>query len=151
LRYFDVPAHFMSITASRLPPNDSNKSVLPCSRPSAVSASNSFSGDPLDLRGLQVRVQSQQRCPEPQPKAFQLGSLARHAQHGALFVDDGIEVLIEPARDLLRRPLQTARVPVQALDGTVRQLAQQAEVVRHVQQRRRLQACRRNATATGTG
>ena len=45
-------------------------------------------------------------------------------------------------RELLRRPPQTARVPIQALNGTVRQLAQQAEVVRHVQQRRSLQACR---------
>jgi len=88
--------------------------------------------DPLDLRGLKVRVQSKQRRPEPQPKAFQLRSLAGHSQHGTLFVDDGIEVLIEPMRDLFLRPPQTARVPIQALDGTVRQLTQQAEVVRHV-------------------
>ena len=98
--------------------------------------------DTLDLRGLQVRVQSQQRCPKPEPKAFQLRSLSGHAQHGALFVDDRIEVLIEPMRDLLGRPPQAARVPVQALDGTVRQLAQQAEVVRQIQQRRSLQTCR---------
>ena len=104
--------------------------------------------DPSRVRSLDHASVAQVRCavrsatPETAAGSLQLGSLARHAQHGALFVDERVQVCIEPGTHLRRCPCRTARLPIQALDRSVRQVAQQPEVVRHGQQSRRAQSGR---------